>query len=64
MSTLSIYSFKMRFKNMLLNDNMLEEKNDFSYLMMRNVSRYQDMKLLLFGGITKIWRGSIQQEYY
>ena len=64
MSTLSIYSFKMRFKNMLLNDNMLEEKNDFLYLMMRNVSRYQDMKLLLFGGITKIWRGSFQQEYY
>ena len=38
---------------MLLDNNMLEEKNDFLYLIMRNVSQYQDMKLLLFGGLPK-----------
>ena len=37
----------------MLLDKTRWNKNDFLYLMMRNVSRYQDMKLLLSGGLPK-----------
>ena len=46
----SIYPFNVRFKDMLLDNNSL----DVLYLTTRNVSRYQDMKLSLIAGFTKI----------
>ena len=56
----SIYSFKERFKDILLDNNSL----DFLYLTTRNVSRYQDMTLLLIAGFNKIQRDSILQDIY
>ena len=59
----SIYSFKVRFKNMLLDNNVLEEKliSCIWWWEMYHSIRYE---IITIWGITKISRGSIQQEYY